>query len=51
MNNAALEEQVLHVPQAQRVPDVHHHHAPDHLGRRVETAERIVDFWLLIQAG
>jgi hypothetical protein len=30
--DAALEQQVLYVPQRQRVTDVHHHHQADHLG-------------------
>ena len=35
-----LGQQVFDVPQRQRVFDIHHHHEADHLGRRVETAER-----------
>lgn len=38
--DAALEQQVLDVPQRQREPHTHHHDKPDHLGRRVETTER-----------
>jgi hypothetical protein len=30
--DAALEQQVLYVPQGEREPHVHHHHEPDHLG-------------------
>jgi hypothetical protein len=36
----ALEQQVFHVPQRQWEADVHQHHQPDHLGRRVEATER-----------
>ena len=35
----ALEKQVLDVPEAERVPRIHHHHEADHLGRGVEVAE------------
>jgi len=35
----ALEQQVLEVPERQRVLHVHHHHEADHLGRGVEVAE------------
>ena len=38
--DAAFEQQVLDVAQAQREPDVHHHYQSDHLGRGVEIAER-----------
>jgi hypothetical protein len=30
--DAALEQQILHVPQRRREPNVHHHHKADHLG-------------------
>jgi hypothetical protein len=30
--DAALEKQVLNVPQTQREADVHHHYQTDHLG-------------------
>jgi len=30
--DAALEQQILDVPQAEREPHVHHHHQADHLG-------------------
>lgn len=36
----ALEQQVFHVPQALRKPDVHHDDEADDLGRGVEIAER-----------
>ena len=39
--DATLEQEILDVPQAQREPDIHHHHEPDHLGRRVKRTERI----------
>src|SRR5579863_859383 len=42
--DAALEQQVLDVAQAERVAHVHHDHEPDHLRRRVETAERVGGF-------
>ncbi len=31
--DAALEQQVLDVPQRQRETDIHHYHEADHLGR------------------
>ena len=31
--NAALEQQILHIPEAEGEPDVHHHRPADHLGR------------------
>lgn len=37
--NAALEQQILDVPQAQREPDIHHDHEPDHLRRGVEISD------------
>ena len=40
--NAALMQQVLHVPERQWVFDVEHHHPADHLGGGIEPAERIV---------
>ena len=39
--DAALGQQVLHIPQRQRVLHVHHHHEADHLRRTVEVAERV----------
>jgi len=39
--NAALEQQVRHVPQRQREADVHQDHQPDHLRRRIEVAKRV----------
>lgn len=38
--DAALELQILDVPQAQREADVHHDHQADYFGRCVETAKR-----------
>ena len=38
---APLEEQIFDLPQRQRIADVHHHREADHLGRAVETTERI----------
>jgi hypothetical protein len=38
---AVLVEQVFHVTKRQRVFHIHHHHEADHLGGRVEIAERI----------
>jgi hypothetical protein len=38
--DAALEEQVLHVPQRERKAHLHQHHETDHLGRRVEPQKR-----------
>ena len=40
----ALEQQVLDVPEAERVLNIHHHYPTDHLGRRVEVAERAGGF-------
>ena len=37
--DTALEEQVFHVPEAEREAHVHHHRQPDHLARRVEVAD------------
>jgi hypothetical protein len=42
--DAPLKQEVVHVPQAQRKTDVHHHHQPDHLLRRVEVPKRIGGF-------
>ena len=39
--DAALEQKILNVAQAEREPYVHHHHEPDHLRRRVETTKRV----------
>ena len=38
---AHLEKKVLHTAQAKRMPDVHLDRQTDHLGRRIETPERI----------
>jgi hypothetical protein len=38
--DAALEQEVFDVAQAQRKPHVHHHDEADHLRRRVESAKR-----------
>ena len=40
--DAALEEQVLHVPQAEREPHILKHYEADHLGGAVEVAERVL---------
>jgi hypothetical protein len=40
--DAAFEQQILDVAEAQRKSDVHHDHQPDHLRRGVEITERIV---------
>ena len=37
--NAHLEKKVYHTAKAQRVPNVHLHRQPDHLGRRVEAPD------------
>jgi hypothetical protein len=37
--DAALMQQVLDVPQRQRVTDIHHHRQADDLGRRLETTQ------------
>jgi hypothetical protein len=37
--DAALVQQVLDIPQRQRIPDVHHHRQADDLGLRLEVAE------------
>ena len=42
--DAALGQQVLQIPQRQRVLHVHHHHHADHLGRAVEVADRVGRF-------
>ena len=39
--DAAFEQQVLDLPQLQRIPDVHHHRQADDLGGTVEITERI----------
>ena len=39
--DAALMEQVLHVPQRQWEADIHHHRQTDDLGRSLEVADRI----------
>lgn len=36
--DAALVEQILHIPQALRVPHVHHHYKANDVGRAVEIA-------------
>ncbi len=38
--DAALMQQVFHIPQPKRVRDVHHHHQADDLGARLEVAEK-----------
>jgi len=38
--DGALEQQVLDVPQRQRVTDIYHHHQPDHLWGGVEIPKR-----------
>jgi hypothetical protein len=38
--DTALEQQVLDITQRQRESDVRHHHKADHLGRKIEAAER-----------
>ena len=40
--DAALEQQIFHVAERQRVFDIHHHHQADHLGRAVEIAKRVL---------
>jgi hypothetical protein len=40
MLDPALEQQILDIPQRQLKAHVHQHHKSDHLGRRVEIAER-----------
>ena len=42
--DAALKQQTLHVAQAQRKADLHHHDQADDFWRRVEIAERTVGF-------
>jgi hypothetical protein len=37
--DTALVQEVLDVPERQRIPDVHHHCKADNLGRRFEVAE------------
>ena len=32
--DAALKQQILNISQRQPEPNVHHHHEPEHLGRR-----------------
>ena len=44
--DAALEQQVLDVAQGQGETDLKHDHQPDHLGRGVEPAKRVVGFLL-----
>ena len=39
--DAALEQQVLDLPQRQRIPDIHHHREADYFGRAVEITEGI----------
>ena len=39
--DAPFEQQVLDLPQLQRIPDVHHHRQADDLGGTVEITERI----------
>jgi hypothetical protein len=40
--DAAFEQQVLDVPQRERVPNVHHDHQSDDLGRGIEPAKRVL---------
>lgn len=40
----ALEQEIFHVPQAQRKPDIQHYHQPDDLRRGVKVPERISGF-------
>jgi hypothetical protein len=52
--DTALEQEILYLPQRQRITDAHHHREADHLGRRVEITEwiaprrrlRIATLWL-----
>ena len=39
--DAPLEQNILDLPQRQRIADVHNHHEADHLGRAVEITEGI----------
>src|SRR5665648_8440 len=39
--DAPLEQNILNLPQRQRIADIHHHHEADHLGRAVEITEGI----------
>ena len=39
--NAAFVQQILHIPERQREPDVHHHGQANDFGRCLEVAERI----------
>jgi len=40
--DAPLMEQVLDLPQRQRIADIHHHREADYLGRRVEITEGVL---------
>jgi len=40
--NAALKQQILDLPQRQRIADVHHHRQADDLGRTIEISEGIL---------
>ena len=44
---AALEQHIFDLSQRQRIPDVHHHREPDHVGRTVEITEGIGHLWKL----
>ena len=39
--DAPLEQNILDLPQRQRIADIHHHREADHLGRAVEITEGI----------
>jgi hypothetical protein len=39
--DSELDQQVSHISQARRIPEVHHDHQPDHFSRRGETAEQV----------
>jgi hypothetical protein len=39
--DAPLEQEILDLPQRQRIADIHHHREADHFGRTVEIAEGI----------
>ena len=45
--DTALERHIFDLPQRQRIPDVHHHREPDHVGRTIEISEGIVHLWKL----
>ena len=37
--NAAFMQQIIHIPERQRKPDVHHHRQADDLGARLEVTK------------